>query len=107
MSRTTIPDEHISHLSTEYIRVPVIATENGNAVDPTADVVQMAFPAHNTEPATWFTASWETAGSLHFARCLIGPAGVTTLAAGLYDVHTKIADSPEIPVKRAGLLEVY
>lgn len=105
---TPIPDERISHLSTEYIRAPVIATEAGAAVNPTSDTVEMAFPAEGEAPADWVAASWETAGTIHFARCHVGPdGGDIELDAGLYDVYVKITDSPEVPVKKSGLLEVY
>lgn len=100
----------IAASSVEYVRVPVSATASGSAVDPTADTVQMAFLATAAAPASgdWKTASWETDATTtpdtYYARCLVGSA--VTLTAGTYTVWVKVTDSPETPVKRAGLLRV-
>lgn len=100
----------ISAASVEYVRVPVSATASGAAVDPTADTVQMAFIATAAAPGVsdWKTASWETDATTtpdtYYARCLVGSA--VTLTAGTYTVWVKVTDSPETPVKRAGLLRV-
>lgn len=101
----------ISAASVEYVRVPVSATASGSAVDPTADTVQMAFLATAAAPVSgdWKTASWETDATTtpdtYYARCLVG--SVVTLTAGTtYTVWVKVTDSPETPVKRAGLLRV-
>lgn len=99
----------ISHLSKEYVRVPVRATEAGAPVDPTADTVTMAFAAAGVQPSSWNTASWETdptaTPARYFARCLVGP-GAVVLAAGRYVVWLKITDNPEAPVLAAGDLTV-
>lgn len=102
----------ISSLSTEYVRVQIQATNNGVAVDPTADTVAMAFVTEGAAPQTgdWKTASWETDTTqtpiADYARCLVGAGGVVTLAAGVYDCFIKITDNPEAPVKKAGPLRV-
>lgn len=101
----------ISAASVEYVRVPVSATASGSAVDPTADTVQMAFLATAAAPVSgdWKTASWETDANTtpdtYYARCLVGSA-VTLTAGTTYTVWVKVTDSPETPVKRAGLLRV-
>ena len=88
------------------------AKDNGATVNPTADTVQMAFISGGAEPAggDWKTAVAETDGTTnpdtHLARCLVGPGGTATLADGTYDVWVKIADSPETPVKKSGVLIV-
>lgn len=100
----------IAASSVEYVRVPVSATASGSAVDPTADTVQLAFMATASAPSSgdWKTASWETdtgtTPDTYYARCLVGSA--VTLTAGTYTVWVKVTDSPETPVKRAGLLRV-
>ena len=100
----------IAASSVEYVRVPVSASEAGSTVDPTADTVQMAFISGASAPASgdWKTASWETDATTtpdtYYARCLVGSA--ITLTAGTYTVWVKVTDSPETPVKRAGLLRV-
>lgn len=100
----------ISTASVEYVRVAVSATASGSAVNPTGDTVQMAFIDGTATPASgdWKTASWETdtgtEPDTYYARCLVGSA--VTLTAGTYSVWVKVADSPETPVRRAGLLRV-
>lgn len=101
-----------SVLSLEYVRIPVSAKTSGVAVNPTSDSVLMAFPLEGVDPIVgdWKTATWETdastSPSTYFARCLVGPAGTITLAVGVYDVWVKITDSPEIPARHAGSLEI-
>lgn len=99
----------LSHLSLEYVKVPVSVTINGAAYDPHLDVIQMAFPVRQIDPVAgdWKVASWEADGAGGWlARCLVGPGGAVTLAAGTYDVWLKIVDSPELPIRRVGLIEV-
>jgi hypothetical protein len=101
MSQTIL---YQSALSKEYVRVPVAAAENGIAVNPTTDTVQMAFPTHNAAITTWYSATWESAGSTYYARTIVGPGGSVALTAGRYDVWVKVTDSPEIPARKAGQL---
>jgi hypothetical protein len=96
----------ISAASTEYVKVAVFATKNGQVVNPTSDTVQMAFTNAPPQTGDWKAASWETAAPSYFARCLVGPSGVIQLAPGTYDVWVKVTDIPEIPVKNAGRLDV-
>lgn len=99
----------MSTLSTEYVRVRVSATKNGIAYVPTSDTVAMAFVTPGSTPASgdWKTASWETAGSVYYAICLVGPGG-NALAAGTYKVWVKVTDSPEVPARpTADTLTVY
>ncbi len=92
-----------SVLSLKYVRVPVRVRKSGVAVDPTADVVAMAFMAGGAEPASgdWKAATWETDPTTtpptYYARCLVGPGGTVTLAKGVWMVWMKITDAPEIP----------
>lgn len=98
---------HRSHLSTEYVRYPVKAKVGGVVVDPTADVVQFAFPARGETPSTWFTGAWETdVRGRHFAVCLVGPDGGVFAPDPqmAYDTWIKITDNPEIPARRIDLL---
>lgn len=101
-----------SVLSVEYVKVPVSAEESGAAVDISADVVEMAFTLQDVAPLSgdWEAAAWETdvttTPDTYLARCLVGPGGTATLAAGVYDVHVRVTDTPEIVVRRAGNLEI-
>lgn len=99
---------NISSLSTEYIKVPVTATVSGVAINPTTDTVQFAFTAADVNPvlADWKSGTWETSGGVYYARCLVGPAGTVTLAAGDYWVWLKVTDNPEVPVRAVGALRV-
>lgn len=104
----------ISSLSLEYVKVLVEASKAGAVINPTGDVVQLAFPVQGVAPATgdWKTGSWETAAppntttTEYWARCLVGPSGAVALPAGRYDIWVKITDSPEVPVQYAGVLIV-
>ena len=103
----------MSALSTQYILVPVTATQAGAAYDPTADSVQFAFmPTATQVPGSsdWVAGSWDTVTSNllypYSAKCLVGPAGVIDPGIGTYVVYMKITDNPEVPVLIAGQLQI-
>jgi hypothetical protein len=98
----------ISRLSTEYVQVQVTFTVSGAQVNPTGDTVQMAFTHGGALPGVsdWHTASWETAGTVHYAQCLVGPSGGVVLAPGTWNVWLKVTDSPEVPVRSPAQLQI-
>jgi Glycosyl hydrolase family 12 len=103
----------ISHLSTEYVLVPIAATRSGVSYNPTSDVVQFAFmPNAVQQPglSDWVGGSWDTDTTNilypYSAKCLVGPSGVIALLPGAYVIFVKIEDSPETPVLTAGQLTV-
>jgi hypothetical protein len=99
----------ISVLSTQYIQIPVTATLNGSPYNPTADVVSFAFLPYGTNPgpADWNGGTWVTTQGGYLAQILIGPAnGGVALPAGSYQIWLRITDSIEVPVQRAGDLEI-
>lgn len=102
--------QSIDSLSREYVLAAVTATNAGAPYNPTADVVEFAFTAQGAKPTTWYTGSWDTTPipgtSSYNARCLIGPGGTTTLTVGKWVVWLRITDSPEVPVRKTGLLTV-
>lgn len=94
----------IATISDEYCLVDIRAR-----LDPTADVVEMAFMATTDKPGDddWQTGSWEPYGGRgpYVARCLIGDGDdAVALDAGKYTVWVRITDDPEIPAKPAGNL---
>lgn len=104
-----------SAASLEPVLVSVFAVRNGTAVDPTSDTVAMAFLPEPPEEASpeaddWETASWETDATTdpdqYRAKCLVGPGGDATLAAGTWYVWVKVTDSPDVPVKYSGVIRV-
>lgn len=100
-----------SALSLEYVLVPVKATVSGAPIDISTDVVKMAFVAPGMAPVTgdWKTSDWETEPSspkTYLARCLVGPGGTVTLAAGSFDIYVKVTDAPEIPARKVDTLVV-
>ena len=106
----------VSHLSLQYVGVPVKATaSDGTVLNPTADTVQMAFMPQATQVpqnTDWQSASWATRSNNilepYAAQCLVGPGGAIQLAIGTYIIYVKVTGSPEIPVMQATLqLEVY
>ena len=96
----------------KYIYSDCTVTKAGVAYDPTTDVVKWAFlPVGSPlSGATWTTGSWETVGTVYYARCLVGcgaaVGGDVTLAAGTYTAYWKITDSPEIPIEPVGTVSV-
>ncbi len=103
----------ISHLSTEYVLVPISATKLGVPYNPTGDVVQMAFMPNTAQQpglSDWMTASWDTDSANiiypYSVKCLVGPSGVINLVTGTYVIFVKITDNPETPVLVAGQLVV-
>ncbi len=114
MSHLRIPGD-----SVETIRIPVATlTATGTLDDPTATTVEIGFSTDAaTEPTTWLAASWETSEPVRLvvgaksvdtpykATLLVG-SGAADLAAGLWAVWVRITDSPEVPVRFAGWLEV-
>ena len=103
----------LSHLSTEYVLVPVSAAKSGASYNPTADTVQFAFmPTATQVPqvSDWVSGSWDTdSGNVLYpysAKCLVGPSGTITLGIGNYVIYLKITDNPEIPVLVGGQLAI-
>ena len=106
----------VSHLSLEYVSVPVQAfTLTGAAYNPTGDTVQMAFMPQATQvpgPSDWQAAIWSTVEANvlfpYSASCLVGPGGTITLGIGTYVLYVKVSDNPEVPVLQAPMqLEIY
>lgn len=103
----------ISHLSTEYVLIPLQVTKSGSPYNPTSDAVQFAFMPNAVQQPTvsdWVNGSWETVTTNFIypynAKCLIGPTGSTALTQGDYVIFLKITDSPEIPVLTPGQLTI-
>ncbi|MFJ6215015.1 hypothetical protein ACIQGZ_17015 [Streptomyces sp. NPDC092296] len=97
--------------SREYVLVTVTAMVDGAPYDPTADLVEFAFaPVGAVDPDVWRPASWDAGpvpGTSTFtARCLVGPGAPTELPRGRYTVWLRVTDSPEVPVRNAGLLAI-
>ena len=95
-----------------YVLSECVAEKLGVDYDPSGDVVKWAFvaPGSAVSGATWTTGSWETVGTTHKARILIGAGaavgGDKTLAVGTYDAYWKVTDSPEAPIESVGQIVV-
>jgi hypothetical protein len=103
----------LSHLSVEYVIIPVAVSKAGVSYNPTADTVQFAFmPTPTQIPAggDWIAGAWESETTNiiypYNAKCLVGPTGAITLGTGTYVIYVKVTDSPEIPVLVAGQLVI-
>jgi hypothetical protein len=102
----------ISTASREYVRAKVSAKASGTVVNPTGDTVEIAFLATEDAPSSgdWKTASWDTDTTTdpdtYYAQCLVGTGGAVVLTAGVYNMYVRITDSPEVPVKRSGIVKV-
>jgi hypothetical protein len=99
----------LSHLATEFVRLPVSGKDSGVPVNPTTSTVKMAFIAPDAQPTAgdWKNADWETDGTIqppiYSARCLVGPTGgqLTLQPDTKYRVWAKLTGgtvSPEEPV---------
>lgn len=100
----------LNSLSKEYLLVEVEVEVDGAAHDPTGDVVEFSFVVFATDddPSVWASGEWETDPGLpakYFARILIGP-GAVVVTDGKYHVWIRVTDSPEIPVRRVGVLTI-
>ena len=104
---------NLSHLSTEYVLIPVQVTKAGVPYDPTGDVLQFAFMPNAVQvPSSgdWVAGVWETVPTNiiypYNAKCLVGPTGSTVLTLGTYVMYLKITDNPEVPVLVGGQLVI-
>jgi hypothetical protein len=98
--------------SLEYVRVPVATTDStGAVVNPTGDVVALAFLDRTTKPVagtTYVSATWDTdtsdpAAPVYYAKLLVGPGAPYVPTPGTQMVvWVKVTDNPEVPVIRAG-----
>jgi hypothetical protein len=103
-----------SALSTQFVQVQVAAIVNGEAYDPTGDLVVMAFIPQSSPPgqpgdSDWVAASWETdPGAVYWATCLVGPAnGGIVLDPGDYVVWVKVTDNPAVPADPGPVLSIF
>lgn len=103
----------LSHLSTEYILIPLAVTKAGVPYNPTSDTLQFAFmPTAVQVPqvSDWVNGSWDSVPTNiiypYNAKCLVGPSGSTVLTLGTYVIYLKITDNPEVPVLVGGQLEI-
>jgi len=98
----------ISSLSTEYIRVPIRVREDGEFVDPTANVVEFAYAAAGDEPAEadWVTGAWETDAGRYYAKVLTGPDGDVDPGDGTWVLWARVTRTPAVPVRATGLVVI-
>lgn len=106
-------DISFSHLSTEYVVIPVRVSKAGVPYNPTSDAVQFAFmPTSVQQPqvSDWVSGNWDSVPTNiiypYNAKCLVGPSGSTVLTLGTYVVYMKITDNPAVPVRVAGQLGI-
>lgn len=103
----------ISSLSNETIWQEATMTHPvAGAQDLRPYTVEMAIVALGTGPVEtdWFAAAWEaqpnSAGE-YLAYAEIGPNGLITLTAGLYQVWLRITLAAETPVIRGDTIDIY
>lgn len=82
--------------------------------DPTGLTVSFAFVAPNTTPSSFTAGTWHGDGYANGKATAVTPTvGFTSsgasveLAVGTYVAFVKIADSPEVPVRDVGSIEIY
>ena len=102
----------IAALSREYLYVNVTVDDLQGIEDPSLDVVAFCFNPDladsPTSSATWLTGGWVASGgpSQWTAWVLVGSSpGVFQGQPGqTFALWVKITDSPEVPIKRAGVV---
>lgn len=95
--------------STEFVN-SAITTD----FDIEASTISVALPEAGEVPTTWYTAeivssdqtSVEPARWKTYFRLLVGPSGVVTLPVGVYDFTVRLNHVTEIPIRKAGILQV-
>lgn len=98
--------------STEYITINVSVQFPGLGISsPIADAVYIAVltdPTAYPQSGDWNQAVWLTESSPFMAGLLEGPGAqaVIDLAVGTYYVWLKLVDDPEVPIIRAGTLNI-
>ena len=102
----------IQDLSTEYIRVPVYAKENGQPLALGDAGIEMALigveSSANPVAGDWFAGSWDYDSSTetYYAQGLIGPSGGKVATVGSYSIWLRVTHNTEQVVKRVGTLRV-
>lgn len=101
MNRTLV----IASTSLETVRAPI---DDDTGANLSLLTVQMAFTAGEPTGPDWKSATWytQTNPTRYLASCLVGPGGTVTLAEGTYYIWSKVTGSPDVPVKRHGVLVV-
>lgn len=99
-----LADIQVSSVSKQYVTVPVAESITGG--DPTGDNVALSFPAPGDDPTVFVAGQWLTENGIYYAQALVGPGTSAILINGFYDVYVKVTDNPEVPVIKAGLLEI-
>lgn len=90
----------------------ITARQGGQYLDPTGDEVEATFTAEgeSLDDAVWVAGTWQTDSTTtpptYWAQCLVGPGGTVELDSGLYTLHFRITDDPEVPVLTSGLVRV-
>lgn len=95
-----------SSLETQYVEVEVDFD-----VDPTEDVVRMAFIVWegfrvDPEEVDWFAAEWNPSKPPYKVQVLVGPEEEAALDKGFYAVWIDVQDNPENPKRSVGWLDV-
>lgn len=102
MGRIFVPDD-----STEYVAVAVTVFRDGFIEDLGSSPVEMAFrptPTSNggvVEPLVFVEAEWEIVRGTYYARALVGPASVSHLEPGLYQIWVKVYHTPQLPIRKS------
>lgn len=95
----------MSRLSREYVFLDV--TTPNDLAGATAEVAFIGTPEGIPAPADWEAATLLLATTWRI-RVLVGPGHLDAveLSPGDYQVWAKITDSPEMPVRRVGVLVI-
>lgn len=95
-----------SHLSSEPIRVPVYAENNGAVFPPTGMTVEMAFVNATTggDPSVWTAGLWDV-DSAHGVTVYRAQVKPPVLAVGTYNIYLRLTGT-DIPVRMVGILKL-
>jgi hypothetical protein len=96
----------LSHLTDEFLKIPVRGILAGNDIDPTGYDVAFAFMLTGTPAGgDWLTAQWETDATVTPAR-YYATAKATTLAVGTYTIWLQLDTGTELVREPVDQLQV-
>lgn len=109
-----LPNQTLAAISTDFvvanltelvgILTPFVSPAPAN---PTIYPVQFAFSPTTVQPTSgWINGQWVTSSAPYIAQLLVGPAGGTVLAKGIYGIWVQVITGTQVPAIEIGTLTI-